>query len=428
MHIQAIADSVQALRPELVAFIEKIVQTPSLPGREHAVQELVADKLRQLCLHVDIVATRFDELWQHPAFNDDGFSPDGRLNVVGRWKGTGAAAPGAGSLILNGHVDVVSPGDESLWAVSPWSGAIRDGKLYGRGSCDMKSGLATGIFAIAALQQLGFQPARDVLIESVVGEESGGVGTLTTIVKGYTADACIVLEPTCLQVCPMQSGALTFRLTVHGKATHAAMRQHGVSAIEKFALLLQALLRLEVERHARYLTDGYDDPNYVAPINVGKVTGGEWHSSVPDKVVAEGRLGVFPGESTAAARHALIEAVQAAAQADPWLRDHPPAVEWFEGQFESGQTDPAHPLVQTLSAAHAELFGERPRVCGVPYGADLRLFTNHAGIPTVLYGAGDVSLAHAVDECIVLDDVIAATQVVALTIYKWCGSDHPRLD
>lgn len=423
MDIQAIADSVQALEPELHAFIQKMVQTPSLPDHEHAVQALVAAQLRELGLQVDIVPSRFEELRHHPAFNDDGFSPDERINVVGRWKGSGQATEGKGSLILNGHVDVVSPGNESLWAASPWSGAIQDGKLYGRGSCDMKSGLAAGIWAIAALQRLGWRTARDVLIESVIGEESGGAGTLTTIVKGYTADAAIVLEPTGLHVCPLQSGALTFRLKVPGKATHAAMRQHGVSAIEKFALLLQALLRLEAERHARYRSEWYDEPNYVAPINIGTVAGGEWHSTVPEQAVAEGRLGVFPGETTAAARRELEEAIRVAAQADPWLKDHPPTVEWFEGQFESGQTDPNHPLVQTLAAAHARLLGQPPRVRGVPYGADLRLFTNHAGIPTVLYGPGDVSLAHGVDEHIVLDDVVKAARVVALMICMWCGGN-----
>lgn len=199
MHPRTIAEAVEALRPDLVAYIQQLVQTPSLPDHEHAVQKLIADRLHTMALDVAIVPTHFDDLRDHPAFDDDGFSPDTRINVVGRWAGTGDNAPEAHSLILNGHVDVVAPGDEALWRNSPWSGTIRDGKLYGRGSCDMKSGVATAIFAIAALQKLGFRPIRDVLIESVIGEESGGVGTLTTIVKGYTADACIVLEPTRLQ-------------------------------------------------------------------------------------------------------------------------------------------------------------------------------------------------------------------------------------
>ena len=419
MNPQLISDSVDALASDLVQFIQALVQTPSLPNHEHAVQALIAARLAALGLEVDTVPSRFAELRDHPAFNDDGFDPERRVNVVGRWRGTGPA--GGRSLILNGHVDVVATGDPALWSVPPWSGEVRDGKLYGRGACDMKAGVATGVFALAALRRLGFRPAGDILMESVIGEESGGVGTLTTIVKGYTADACLVLEPTALDLCPLQSGALTFRLTVPGKAAHAAMRQHGVSAIEKFALLHQALLQLEADRHAAYHADLYDDPRYVAPISIGTVTAGQWHSTVPERVVAEGRLGVFPGESTAGARQALETAIAHAAQADPWLRDHPPTVEWFEGQFESGATDPAHPLVQTLASAHAAVLGHAPRVRGVPYGADLRLFTNHAHMPAVLYGAGDVSLAHGVDEYIPVADVVTATKVVALLVARWCG-------
>ncbi|MCW5850533.1 MAG: ArgE/DapE family deacylase [Anaerolineae bacterium] len=416
---QFISDTVDALASDLVRFIQTLVQTPSLPNHEHAVQGLIAEELRRLGLDVDIVPSRFEELRRHPAFNDDGFDPEGRVNVVGRWRGAGQA--GGHSLILNGHVDVVAPGDPALWSASPWSGTVRDGKLYGRGACDMKAGVATGIFALAALRRLGFQPAGDILMESVIGEESGGIGTLTTIIKGYTADACIVLEPTGLDLCPLQSGALTFRLTVPGKAAHAAMRQHGVSAIEKFALLHQALLQLEADRHAAYHTDLYDDPRYVAPISIGTIIGGEWHSTAPERVVAEGRLGVFPGETTAEARQALEEAIRRVAQADSWLCNHPPSVEWFEGQFEAGTTDLSHPFIHTLSAAHRAVLGSSPRVRGVPYGADLRLFTNHARIPAVLYGAGDVSLAHGVDESITLADVVTATKVVALMVARWCS-------
>jgi len=414
-----ISESVDALRSNLIAFIQTLVQTPSLPEQEHAVQTVIADKLRALNLHVDVAPTVFDELRHHPAFNDDGFDANKRVNVVGRW-GSGAAG-----LILNGHVDVVSPGDENLWSLPPWSGALRDGRIYGRGACDMKAGVATGIFAMAALQRLGFAPARSVLMQTVIGEESGGVGTLTTIVKGYTAEACIVLEPTGLELSPVQSGALTFRLTVPGKAAHAALRQFGVNAIEKFAVVLNALSQLEAERHAQFaaspIAQLYPDARYIAPISLGTVKGGEWHSTVAEKVVAEGRLGVFPGERNEAARQALVDAVSRAAAADEWLSQHPPQIEWFEGQFESGATDPQHPFIQTLAAAHEAMLGRQPRITGVPYGADLRLFTNHAHIPTVLYGAGDVSRAHAVDEYIEIEEVVQATKVVALMIANWCN-------
>jgi acetylornithine deacetylase len=417
--LSTLSDAVDAARDDLIAFLQKMVQASSLPDHEHDVQNLVAQKWRSMGLEVVIIPSHFDDLQNHPAFGDDGFSPTDRINVVGRWRGTGV---GEGhSLILNGHVDVVPVGDLSLWDDSPWSGVVRDGKMYGRGSCDMKSGLCAGIFAVDVLQRLGYRPARDILIESVIGEESGGIGTLTTIVKGYTADAVILLEPTRLEICPVQSGALTFRLTVTGRSIHAAMKPYGVSAIEKFALLLNAINQLEAERHRNFKHPLYEDPNNIAPINIGTVRGGEWHSTVPEEVVAEGRMGVLPGESNESARRALEGVIQLTAASDPWLSQHPPRVEWFEGQFESGETPLDHPLIQQLSAAHQHVTGSTPTLRGVTYGSDMRLFTNHAKIAATHYGPGDVGMAHAVNEFVPLDEVVTVTKVVAYMITQWCG-------
>jgi len=414
-----LSHAVEAARDDLITFLQKMVQASSLPNHEHDVQNLIAQKLRSMGLDVEIVPSHFDDLRSHPAFGDDGFSPTERINVIGRWVGTGM---GDGhSLILNGHVDVVPVGDLTLWEGSPWSGDIRDGKMYGRGSCDMKAGLCAGIFAVDVLQRLGYTPARDVLIESVIGEESGGIGTLTTIVKGYTADAVILLEPTSLELCPVQSGALTFRLTVTGRSIHAAMKPYGVSAIEKFALLLNAINQLSDERHRNFKHELYEDPNNIAPINVGTVRGGEWHSTVPEEVVAEGRMGVLPGESTEAARNAFEAAIQLTAESDPWLSQHPPRVEWFEGQFESGQTPLEHPFLQKLGAVHQQVTGSAPVFRAVTYGSDMRLFTNHAKIAATHYGPGDVEVAHAVNEFVPLDEVLTATKVVATMITEWCG-------
>jgi acetylornithine deacetylase len=416
-----ISNAIDTAREELISFLQKMVQASSLPNHEHEVQNLIVQKLRSMGLEVEIVASNFDDLKDHPAFGDDGFSPTDRINVIGRWPGT---QTGDGkSIILNGHVDVVPPGDLSLWADSPWSGAIHDGKLYGRGSCDMKAGLCAGIFAVDVLQRLGYQPARDILIESVIGEESGGIGTLTTIVKGYTADAAILLEPTRLEISPVQSGALTFRLTVPGRSIHAAMKAYGVSAIDKFALLLNVINTLDIQRHKNFNHPLYEDPNNIAPINIGTVRGGEWHSTVPEEVVAEGRMGVFPGETNESARYALEGAIQAAAESDTWLSQHPPRVEWFEGQFESGETPLDHPLVQGLTSAHQLVVGSSPTLRGVTYGSDMRLFTNHAKIAATHYGPGDVGMAHAVNEFVPLDEVVTATKVVANMIAQWCGGD-----
>lgn len=420
-----LSNCVDSLQGELFCFIQKLVQTASLPGKEHKVQEFVAEKLRKLNLDVDFVSSNLDDLKDHPAFCYDGIPFEDRINVVGCWHGTAknhrSANRQAQSLILNGHVDVVSPGNEALWDDSPWSGKIIDGKLYGRGSCDMKAGLASGIFAIATLQRLGFKLHKDVLIESVIGEESGGVGSLTTIIKGYRADAAIILEPTRLKICPVQAGALTFRIKVPGRSVHACMKKAGVSALQKFYAILKAILELERQRHLNYHNPFYEDPMNVAPISIGTIQGGDWHSTVPDEVMVEGRYGILRGESIEAAKRAFTGALQRASARDPWLKNHPPILEWFEGQFESGQTDVNEPIIKTLAKCHHHITGEETILEGVTYGSDLRLFTNYGKIPAVLYGPGDVANAHTVNEFISLEEVILGTKVLALTIHQWCG-------
>ncbi len=417
---QTISSAVDDLRPALVAFLQELVRSPSLPNREGPVQEKIAAKLRALGLDVEMLTTRFDELAGHPAFDDDGFSPDSRVNVVARWPGSSRAS-GQGSLLLNGHVDVVSPGDAALWRDDPWSGVVRDGRLFGRGSCDMKAGVTAGIFAIETLRRIGYCPAHDLLISSVIGEESGGVGALTTIVHGVRADAVVVLEPTDGAICPVQAGALTFRLTVPGRAAHGALKSEGVSAIAAFLPLFQAIEELDRRRHRDYTNLIYPNPANVAPISIGTIRGGEWHSTVPESVVVEGRCGVFPGESPAEVRALLAKCVTEVVRADPWLVSHPPRLEWFEGQFESCATPVDHPLITALSAAHRQVHGVNPAMEGVPYGADLRLFVNHAGMAGVLYGPGDVRQAHAANESVGIEEVIAAVKTIAGMVVEWCG-------
>jgi acetylornithine deacetylase len=419
--LRNIDEKIEQLRPEITAFLGKLVQFPSLPGQEQEAQRFYAAKLQSLGVETEIVASLREELEAHPAFCDDGVRFEDRLNVVGRWRGSGRKK--GRTLILNGHMDVVPTGSETLWTGSPWSGSVRNGKLYGRGSCDMKAGLTANVYAVQILQLIGFLPAADVLLESVIGEESGGAGTLTTIVKGFKADAAVITEPTRLHLCPVQSGALSFRVKVSGKAIHACMKPHGVSAIEKFYVVLRSVQELERRRHIEYKNPLYEDPNNIAPVNFGTLHAGDWPSTVPDALVVEGRFGVLPGESTEAARAAMASAVTQAAAGDSWLKEHPPALEWFEGQFESGQTPLDSPIVKTVTECHAKAFGKSPTVQGVTYGSDLRLFTNHGNVPAVLYGPGDIMKAHTVDEYVELEEVFSATKVLAWIITQWCGGE-----
>ncbi len=416
-------NKIDTLQEKIMSFIQRIVRIPSLPGNEKEVQDVIASKLKEMDLVVEILPVSREKIQEHPAFSDDGFPYDNRLCVIGVWEEleTQETQDHDKSLILNGHVDVVSPGNEELWTDSPWSGKIKGERIYGRGVLDMKSGLSAAIFAIQVLKELGYAPRKKVILESVVGEETGGCGTLTTILNGITADAAIVLEPTNFTICPVQAGALTFRLKIRGKSVHAAMKDQGISAIEKFYVILHAIDEYDRKRHAKYKHSLFKNPKNVAPISIGKIQSGDWPSTIPNELIAEGRLGVFPGESVESAKHKFLEMIRKSIQNDEWLKNNPPYIEWFEGQFESGETALNEPIISQLKKCHIDYFKKIPGIEGVTYGSDLRLFTNYARIPTVLYGPGDVMIAHGVDEWINIKDIMNAVKMVALLIFRWCG-------
>lgn len=418
MTSQQLLLAVEKLDHTAVEMLQQLVRIPSITGDEAKVQACVFSYMNELGLKVDQWYPGRADLETHRAFSDDGLPLGERPVVVGHLPGKESKSR---SIILNGHVDVVPVGDESSWADGPWSGTVRNGNLYGRGSCDMKGGLVSGLIALTAVQNAGLKLRGDVWIQSVIGEETGGVGTLSAVQRGYRADAAIVLEPTRMAICPVGAGAASFRIHVRGLSAHGAMRKEGVSAVEKFYLILDAIHELERTRHA-----GFDHPFYkpgelVSPISVGKVQAGDWPSTVPESLIAEGRFGIQPGENIFGARADFETAVQLAARKDPWLKEHPPVVEWFEGQFESAQTPADSPILTVLGEAHTEVIGQPPGIHGVPYGSDLRFFTNDANIPAVLYGPGDVKLAHSLNEYIPMSEVMNVAKVIALTLYNWCS-------
>ena len=194
-----------------------------------------------------------------------------------------------------------------------------------------------------------------------------------------------------------------------------------MSAIEKFNLIQQSILQFENERHDSFNEAYFESKDRVAPINIGTIKGGDWHSTVPESVVVEGRFGVFPSETTSNARHAFEDFISKISNNDPWLKENPPVIEWFEGQFESGQTDLDDPLIHTLIDAIVKSTGDAPIIEGVTYGSDLRLFTNHAHIPAVLFGPGDLRLAHAANEYVEIDEVLKTIKIIANMIVDWCG-------
>lgn len=399
----------------LVATLCDLIGYVSDQGHEVTIQHHMAGLLAGMGMDTDVWDIDLDRLRQHPAHAVE-IERERAVGVLGRWgRGQGP------SLILNGHVDVVPAGEAERWTVAPFVGTVRDGRVYGRGAVDMKGGLSCAIHAVKAIMEAGLELAGSVMIQPVVGEEDGGLGTLAAIERGHGADGAIVLEPTELAVAPAQAGALSFRITVPGLAAHGALRAEGVDPVAFCGPVLAALKALETERNRRLTHPLFADYAIPYAICVGKVRAGIWASTVAETLVLEGRYGIGIGEDAGDARAELEACLADLAAGDPWLREHPPVLEWWGARFMPAAIEPDHRLVTTLSAAFDAVNGKRPDLRGMPYGADLHLLVNQGGIPAVLFGPGDVRVAHAPDEFVPIDDLDAVTRALVVTIIRFCG-------
>jgi acetylornithine deacetylase len=419
----AVLAAVDARRGDTLDLLDRLVRIPSVGGSEAEceVQHVVADVLHGDGFDVDVWALDLAELTADPDFPGMEVARHESYGVVATLSGH---APDLGrSLLVDGHTDVVPPGDLAQWTGDPYElrRETRDGRdlLLGRGTCDMKAGLVASIVAARALRDCGVRLAGDLTIAPVVGEEDGGLGTFALLRRGVTADACVIPEPTDLDLVPANGGALTFRLRVPGRAVHASRRTEGVSAVDKLVPVLAALEALEARRNADVHPLVRRWP-LAYPISIGTVHAGDWASTVPDLLVAEGRLGVALGEPVADARAALETAVAEVCAGDPFLRENPIEVQWWGGQFAPGLSE-ADDLVDRVRRAHALASpGARPQeVYGGPYGSDLRLVA--PAMPVLQYGPGDTRTAHAPDESVPAEDLHTATRALAVLYLEHCG-------
>lgn len=390
--------------------LRELVRVPSVTGSEEAVQDAVAARLAGIGVAVERLAPDPGAVEADPDWPGAEMPRTSLPIVVGR-----LGRPGGRRLLLVGHVDVVPPGDPSTWTVDPWAAEVRDGRLHGRGACDMKGGVASILATLRALVDSGAADRLDgeVLAAFVPSEEDGGQGMLAAIRAGVVGDAAVITEPTSLEVVIAHAGAITFRLVVPGRAAHASMRREGVSALDNLYVLLRALEVDERERNEAETDPLMTGLGLPYPTIVGKVEGGEWASTVLDRVVAEGRYGVRLGQAWRDAEADLRRCIDAACAADPFLRDHPASVEITGGRFSSAQVPADHRLPVSLGAAAEAVLGRRPAVLGKPYGADMRLLVNEGQTPTVIFGPGDVAVAHSADEFVPLDEVADCARVLA---------------
>ena len=397
-------------RDRLVADLQALVRTPSITGSEEAVAAWADGALRDLGLAVETIWPDLASLRADPAWPGEEMPRSSLPVVVGR-----AGPPGGRRIILSGHLDVVPPGDMASWSANPWGGEVRAGALYGRGACDMKGGVAAILAAVRSIAVTGDLDRLDgeLLIALVPSEEDGGQGTLAAIRAGVTGDLAIITEPSNLDVVVAHAGAITFRLTVPGRAAHASQRREGVSALDKLWVLSRALEADEARRNAAETDLLMTALGLPYPTIIGIVRGGEWASTVLDQVTADGRYGVRLGQSAADAEAELRDCIAAACAADDFLRDHPANIEITGGRFGSGRVPSDHPLPTGLADVAEAVTGRRPDLLGEPYGADMQMFINVGDTPCVIFGPGDVRVAHSADERVPLDEVVACAQVLS---------------
>jgi len=415
---ERIIGTVDTRRQELVALLQQLIRIESVTGNEGAIQEYIADELRRVGLSVDVWVPDLKELATHPAyFPVDGLDLTNRPNVIGIWKGPG----GGRSLLFNGHVDTIPIEPVAAWTHGPLSGREEQDRVYGRGAADMKGGLATMTMAVKVLRDLGLRPKGDVILEYVVDEELTGYGTLAAVQRGYRADAGISLETSDLCIQPACIGRLWFTVTLKGLAVGIARHWEGVSAIDKGITIVQAIKDLEQMRWADLRHPLYPDSRSALPCVVCMFHAGTFPSAAPDTAVLRGSLGVMPQEDVKEVERQVTEQLMRVAQADSWLRAHPPVVEFKEVGADGAEIPADHPIVKTVSAAFQAVTGSPPTISGRTGGADTRYLIKYGQTPTVIFGPGMTSEMHALNESVPVANLLTATKTLALAIVEWCG-------
>lgn len=402
---------IDRIRERLVS----LIRIPSVTGEENAIVSYIANWLQQYDAEIDYWNDGIAALQRDPRYPGHEVDRAWAPVVVGVLRGEQSGP----TVLLTGHVDVVPPGDYSRWDHEPFSGMTRGDRVFGCGASDMKSGIVAAMAAFEAFAESGRSFPGRIIFAAVPAEEDSGLGTLAAIRGGWNADACVIPEPTTgpsgmPDLVIAHAGAMSLKVHVAGRSAHASKRLQGESALDHFITLYKAMREDEKalnEREAHPLMSVHPLP-YAT--NVGTIKGGIWPSSVMDQLEAQVRVGVALHETIDQAEERFRSALFAHTRDDPWLRDNPPCITRLASGFGSAETRRDHPLVGALSESAEEVFHKSPTIAAAPYGCDMSGWVRHAHVPTVIYGPGDIGLAHAPNESVSLE----TTYKVARTLVK----------
>lgn len=402
---------------EIISFLQRLVEFNSETGHESAIQDFIATTLDEMGLIVDKWEFTSKELEGHPAYIPvENMDFSGRPNVVGIYRGT----ENGKSILLNGHVDTVPTGPLSKWNYSPYSGIVKQGKTYGRGTSDMKSGLAAMIMAVKILLDTGLEPKGSIILQFVIDEEVTGYGTLSCILRGYKADAGICCETSDLCVQPACIGRLWFTIEVPGKSVSITKRYESVNVIQKGYKIAQAVDDLEKIRIKDLKHPLYSDNREALPCGVCMFNSGVHPSIIPDKAVLRGSMGLFPHESVKKVKEQFMAHIKSIIRTDPWLKNNPPEITFKDVGGDGAEISPSHPIVNILKKAFEDATGKPAVINGRTGGADTRYLIKYGMTPTVIFGPGVTSQMHATNEYVPVKNLITAVKVLVLTIYEWC--------
>lgn len=425
-------EAVQELAEELVDFTRALVRIPTEThppqGDEGAGQrflaEWVSERFGWPC--DQFLPSDVEGIESHPGWWA-GLDYSDRPNVVIRRKG----AAGGRSLILNGHMDVVPAGPADQWRFAPYDAVLEEGTIYGRGAADMKGGIASMIYAVRAIEQAGIRLAGDVIIESVVNEELGGYnGTLACCERGYYADAAIVAEGTMCEICPAHKGGQALTLRVPGKAAHSNAWWRGVSAVDKAFLLKQVMSEFQKERVAETRGHEYFSDREIHPLSalvdtIWSFTAGDTSvMATPGEAVLHFWCDALPGEDVHAIVDRLEARILAAADRDEFLRNNRPQLQrtTLMRCFQGTAVSRRNPFVKSLAESYTRIRGQIPRISGAPFACDAMMFNLYSKTPAVIFGPGDVTVAHAPNEFIEVSQLVMATRILTDVMTRWCGT------
>jgi acetylornithine deacetylase len=410
--------AVAAEAPAMADLLAELVSAPTLLGDEAPGQEIMRRAFDALGLQPFDVPLDPAALARHPAGAPFGWDVAGKANVLADWEPAGAAD--GRSLILNGHVDVVSPAPVSLWSGDPYEARVDGDWMYGRGAGDMKAGLAAMVGAVRGLRRLGLAPRGRVQLQSVVEEECTGNGALACVLAGHTADAAILTEPTQHAIWHAQVGVLWFQVRVIGAPAHAGLAgDQGVNAIEASYAVIEALRGLEAELNAAPPPLFAAHPHPIN-LNVGMIRGGDWPSTVAGECVTHVRLATYPGERIADLKTCVEETVAAVAASRPELAGQQVDVRYEGFQCEGYELGPDAPLITALTEACTRATGHAPPLVASTATTDARTFHLYGETPAVCFGPLAEN-EHGVDERVHLPSVTATAQAIAVFVADWCG-------